>query len=173
MNLFITSSDPKKCARDLDDRRLVKSVLETAQILSTALRHHGCRARHLYRATHKDHPVTLWVMKTRGNYAWTLAYFRAACREYTRRFCRSHQCAALLDLFTQYSHLIPKGRRRRFCNCARNTSLGLDFTSLPVITAYRRYLAAKWGREHPGWTRGEAPAWRKVRRPIKPLLRKV
>ncbi|AXN53721.1 hypothetical protein SPS_10 [Sphingomonas phage Scott] len=38
MNIFMTSPDPKACALVMDDRRLIKMVLETAQLLSTAFR---------------------------------------------------------------------------------------------------------------------------------------
>lgn len=36
MNIFVTSADPAACERDLDDKRVVNMVLETAQMLCTA-----------------------------------------------------------------------------------------------------------------------------------------
>ena len=36
MNIFFTSFDPAECARFLDDKRLIKMILESAQMLSTA-----------------------------------------------------------------------------------------------------------------------------------------
>lgn len=37
MNIFVVDEDPAICAEYLDDKRVVKMVLETAQMLSTAL----------------------------------------------------------------------------------------------------------------------------------------
>jgi hypothetical protein len=166
MNLFVTSSDPKQCARDLDDRRLIKSILETAMLLSTALRHHGFNHRALYRTTHQHHPVSKWVMKKRGNYAWALAYFKAACREYSKRFFqRTHKSERMTPYFLKGQKTIPPGERRAFQNSASNRSLGLDFTHLPPIKAYKAYLAAKWDREEPRWSRVAPPDWYKRRSP--------
>ncbi|HVY13364.1 MAG TPA: pyrimidine dimer DNA glycosylase/endonuclease V [Alphaproteobacteria bacterium] len=159
MNLFITSSNPKICAAELDDRRLIKSILETALLLSTALREHGFNRAKLYRSTHLHHPVTKWVMRHRGNYAWALAYFRAACREYTKRYGRKHKSCALMPLFVTGKKALPPGKRGRFQNSARNASLGLDYTHLPVLKAYRAYLAAKWKREEARWTKRGPPKW--------------
>jgi hypothetical protein len=159
MNLFITSSDPKICAADLDDRRMIKSILETALLLSTALRHYGFNHRALYRPTHIHHPVTKWVIKHRGNYEWALAYFKAACREYTKRFGKTHKSCAMLPQLVAGKKVLPPGKRGKFQNSARNTSLGLDYTHLPPLKAYKAYLAAKWDREEPRWTKRDAPKW--------------
>jgi hypothetical protein len=159
MNLFITSSDPVVCARDLDDRRLIKSILETAQLLSTALRQHGYNHRMLYRSTHLHHPVTKWVIKNRGNYLWALAYFKAACREYTFRYGKQHKSGSLLPHFVKGKSAVPPGKLGRFQNSARNTSLGLDFTHLPTMKAYRAYMTTKWDREDARWTKRGPPKW--------------
>jgi hypothetical protein len=37
MNIFVTSDCPKLSAQALDNKRVVKMVLETAQLLSTAI----------------------------------------------------------------------------------------------------------------------------------------
>lgn len=37
MNIFVTSNYPKISAQALDNKRVVKMVLETAQLLSTAI----------------------------------------------------------------------------------------------------------------------------------------
>lgn len=39
MNIFITNENPRECASYLDDKRVTKMCLETAQMLSTAIYH--------------------------------------------------------------------------------------------------------------------------------------
>lgn len=41
MNIFISSPSPTKSAKFLDNSRLIKMILETAQLLSTSLRFYG------------------------------------------------------------------------------------------------------------------------------------
>lgn len=41
MNIFATDVSPVACAKALDDKRVVKMVLETAQMLSTAMHMHN------------------------------------------------------------------------------------------------------------------------------------
>lgn len=51
MNIFVTSSCPFECARTLDDVRVNKMVLETAQLLATAHHQLGSGTYEMYRAT--------------------------------------------------------------------------------------------------------------------------
>ena len=62
MNIFVVDHDPFVAAKMLCDKHVVKMILETAQLLSTA--HHltgsplACK---LYKMTHKNHPSAVWV----------------------------------------------------------------------------------------------------------------
>ena len=156
MNLFVTDSCPGRSALALDDRRLVKAVLETAQLLSTVL-------GGPYRPTHRNHPVTRWVAGAGANAAWTYAHFLALCVEYSARFRRTHACEALAAGFG--AALAPAdGPPADFQNSARNATLGLDCTDRPVPLSYRGYLAAKWRLDQaagrpPKWTGRQPPEW--------------
>ena len=64
MNIFVTDEDPVKSAQTLCDKHVVKMVLESAQMLSTAWRQWDPEAseeRGLYKAAHPNHPCTKWV----------------------------------------------------------------------------------------------------------------
>lgn len=58
MNIFATSPDPTACAQALDDKRVVKMVLESAQVICTVLNSRGIPTP--YRSTHEHNPITLW-----------------------------------------------------------------------------------------------------------------
>lgn len=91
MNLFILDSNPMKAARDHCDRHVVKMILETAQLLSTAHRVlDQCDDVELYKATHINHPCAKWVRECSDNYLWAYHLFIALCDEYKTRYGKIH-----------------------------------------------------------------------------------
>ena len=68
MNIFVTNDCPIISAQALDNKRVVKMVLETAQLLSTAIFINSNVAYdNIYKATHIKHPCTIWAASTIGN----------------------------------------------------------------------------------------------------------
>jgi hypothetical protein len=129
--------------------------LETAQLLSSALRLRGHSGDGLYKITHKNHPSNIWTRATQGNYKWLLEHFKALCDEYTRRFEKIHASSKLLPVFEANVHLIPEGEQMPFSNNARNLTKGVDFThETDTIIAYQLYLAQRWegDKREPKWS---------------------
>ena len=90
MNLFYLDRDPAVAAQMQCDRHVVKMILETAQMLSTA--HVELDGRQVaYKATHKNHPSTVWVRSRASNYLWAYKHMMALGREYTRRYGKVHK----------------------------------------------------------------------------------
>jgi hypothetical protein len=153
MNIFVTSNCPKKCAEYLDNKRVVKMVLETAQLLSTALAVHN--GPNPYKATHKNHPAAVWARKTRSNYLWTLKHFLFLCEEYTKRYNKIHKCQQYYSTFLDNAEVIPAGPQSPFANCAANKSLGICYKHVKNTTkAYKLYLTRRWQSDK------LAPKWR-------------
>lgn len=111
MNIFYVDSDPEVAARNMVDRHVVKMILETAQLLSTAHRvidgeefvgqtQTGRKAKRwrlsgnadaiMYAATHINHPSAVWVRENSANYNWLYDHLLALGREYTYRYGRTH-----------------------------------------------------------------------------------
>lgn len=148
MNIFVTSDCPVECAAFLDDKRVIKMVLETAQILSTALRLHGVDDSRLYKATHKNHPCSIWCRETISNFMWTFKHFNALCREFRKRRGKAHKAESLRDCFLSHINAIPEGSLTPFANCAANKSLGLDFRHYENIhMGYQLYLNERWDND--------------------------
>lgn len=144
MQIFALDPDPRECARQLDSRRVVKMVSETAQILSTALWLNGYVSSTLYKPTHRNHPCVKWAAASRGNYAWLLDHWRALIAEYSRRYTRRHKSSNLYRELVTMSGRLPSGPRQPFVNCAANKSLGIDYTwHSNVNEAYQFYLMAR------------------------------
>lgn len=154
MNIFFTSNCPVECAQNLDDKRVVKMCLETAQMLSTALRENGVTDARLYKSTHRNHPSCKWVRETDLNYAWTLTHLEALLEEYTKRYGKVHASSKLLELFYEYMDKIPEGDLTDFANCAARQDLGINYKNFrDATTAYMLYLNDRWSADK------KAPTW--------------
>ena len=155
MNIFVTSQCPIESAKFLDDVRVIKMTLESAQLLSSALRLCGYTGDDVYKISHKNHPSNLWARATQGNYKWLLEHFKALCDEYTRRTGKTHASSKLLPIFEANVGLIPVGERMPFSNNARNLMKGVDFThETDTIKAYQFYLSVRWesDKREPKWS---------------------
>ena len=93
MNLFYLHRDPVEAARMQCDRHVVKMILETAQMLSTAhVELDGIQVA--YKATHKNHPSTVWVRSSARAYRWAFEHMIALGDEYTKRYGKVHKSIA-------------------------------------------------------------------------------
>ena len=91
MNIFYLDKCPVKAAQAQYNKHVVKMILESAQILCTV--HHkymGEDADVPYKATHRNHPSTLWAGESAQNYEWLYRHFIALCEEYTKRYGKTH-----------------------------------------------------------------------------------
>ena len=74
MNIFYLNKDPEIAAQMHCDKHVVKMILESAQMLSTAHRildgDDIANSKGLYKMTHKNHPCNIWVRKNNENYEW-------------------------------------------------------------------------------------------------------
>lgn len=156
MNIFFTHNCPIKCAQYLDTKRVSKMILETAQMLSTALREHGYTGSEAYKNTHRNHPSSIWCRTTRANFKWLRTHLLALYAEKLRRTGKGHKSFDLYPLFVEFEHLIPEGELTPFANCAANKEKGLDFKDIqPVTEAYRLYLTERWKYDKliPSWSK--------------------
>ena len=101
MNLFFLSDDPYEAAAPQADVHVVKMILETLQMLSTAI--HYSRSVPvtpfpLYKVTHANHPTAKWVRYSTSYYAWALKHAQALCTKYTRRYNKTHKYQQFYDL---------------------------------------------------------------------------
>jgi len=87
MNIFYLDKRPDDCAEMHADKHCVKMILEYAQMLSTAHRVLDENSSDiLYKATHKNHPSTVWVRSSAQHYDWLFRLFRMLSAEYSMRY---------------------------------------------------------------------------------------
>ena len=99
MNIFYLSDYPHLCAEFHCDKHVVKMILETAQLLSTA--HHELDGENavegIYKSTHKNHPSNIWVRENYGNYQYTWELLYHLLEQYKIRYKKTHATHRLLD----------------------------------------------------------------------------
>ena len=95
MNIFFLHRDPAIAAHMLHNKHVVKMVLETAQMLSTACHARG-QGEGLYKPTHENHPCVLWATESLANFWWLLEHGLELCYEYTYRFGKVHKSQEMI-----------------------------------------------------------------------------
>ena len=152
MNIFILDTDIEKCAQYHCDQHVVKMILESVQILCTALNKKGFTTP--YKSTHIKHPCVLWVEESFENFTWLQNLALALNAEYRFRYERDtdHKSIAVLN---------------KIGSC-RYENLGLtefaqampDQYKVPgdAVSAYRNfYLGEKM--KFAKWTKRSVPDW--------------
>lgn len=152
MNIFVTDTCPIKSAQALDDKRVIKMILESAQMLSTAI--HMCGGTGPYKMTHVNHPCSVWARKSQANYYWLLNHFSALCDEYSTRYGKVHKCNNFYPDFSFGAHYIPEGPLTDFANCTPHKEM-------EVVAAYRQTMIEKWAvdKRKPSWKLRGQPIW--------------
>ena len=102
MNLFFIDRCPIKSAQQLCDKHVVKMVLETAQMCSTALHEWDEALNSTYKSAYKNHPMTVWVRENDANMAWAVLHGLSIGREYTYRYGKNHKSTTVLENIAEY-----------------------------------------------------------------------
>ena len=124
MNIFVLDENPVKAAEYHCNKHVVKMILESTQMLSSAhwlalenkmkskvsmipTRVKDRKALILerskpeeippYSMTHINHPCTAWTCFTYGNYMWLLELAQALSNEYTKRYKKIHKSQKAID----------------------------------------------------------------------------
>jgi uncharacterized heparinase superfamily protein len=151
MNIFILDTDIRKCAEQHVDKHVIKMILESAQMLCSAVNLSGGDSP--YKTTHKNHPCTVWVRESLSNWCWLRDLTLALNEEYCYRYDKTidHKSAAIVKKIkepnindiglTEFAQAMPE-----------------QYKNEDVVKAYRNYYIgeksniAKWKkRERPEW----------------------
>jgi len=176
MNIFYLDKDPIEAAKQSCDKHVVKMIVESAQMLSTAHRmidgnlytdktkagRKIKRWKHpnpnmektLYKACHTGHPSTVWVMSNVFHYAWLYKHMIALNDEFKLRYNHTEDhmtIRKLKEVLRQPPKNIPINKI-----ATDPTPAMPDECKIPgdVIGSYRKYYVMK-KREFATW---KAPA---------------
>ena len=101
MNIFHLDTAPDTSARMLCDKHIPKMLLETCQMLSTAVRNQinnlADDVYPVYKSAYPKHPMTIWVGKSWENFRWTLEHGKEINNQYQYRFGKIHKSSKVLE----------------------------------------------------------------------------
>ena len=181
MNIFYLSDSPQQCAEWMVDKHVVKMILETAQLLSTAHRvldgmqiqvtlrdPESGKTRNkkvwvldddrndvLYNATHINHPSAVWARTSVENYCWLADHLLALGDEYTHRYGKKHLSIQKLGYILQS----PPFHLQDYEMTPMPSCMDPEYiiSDDPIIN-YRNYYKLGKAKMHK-WTKREAPEW--------------
>lgn len=174
MNVFFLDKNPHDAARFHCDKHVVKMIVETAQLLSTAHRVldgkqvsyisntdrkakrwqlEGGLDQELYKATHANHPSAVWVRKNKATYEWTYHLFVNLLQEYNDRYKKIHSTARLMYSLGRY----PKNMKN---DTFVDPPLAMpDHCKVSdAVESYRNYYRIE-KRKFATWKNGNIPEW--------------
>jgi len=152
MNIFAiegtgTEIDWVASAQSQDNYRVVKMILESCQMLCTAINElYGATQIAPYRSTHKYHPSTKWVMASSANFDALVLHTQAMLQEYTERFGKIHKCQSVLTECNKLydPSLFPTSQPTRL-----PLAMPHKFHSDDIVESYRRFYASKPKMRYP------------------------
>ena len=177
MNIFVLNIDPVIAAQEQCDKHVVKMIVESAQMLSTAhrvldgklyydLSSNGRKVTRyslvnnndiMYKAVHINHPSTKWTYESITNYKWHYKHFVALCKEYTLRYGKVHMTETkLLELLATPPKNIPNKPLTPF-KLAMNANP--ECIKECPIESYQRYYASKVNNFKMMWSKRQVPLW--------------
>ena len=145
MNIFVLHKNPRKAARMLCDQHVVKMILESGQMLSTAHWETGSKAP--YKATHKNHPCSIWVRESLGNYEWLVKHAEEMCKEYTKRYNKIHKTQEVIEWAKKNLPNIKNKKQTPFAQ-----AMPEEFKHENAVKAYRSFYMgqklkfARWNK---------------------------
>lgn len=175
VNIFYIHTDPIIAAQQMVDRHVVKMILETAQLLSTAHRvldgrmvvvpnENGRKMKRwvlsddretkLYVATHINHPSAIWCRETSANYQWLYWHFIALLDEYTHRYGKIHKCDSMKSVLSD----LPKSIKHSGFTPPTPAMDEQYVVPGDSLASYMKYY--KYGKQHLHvWTNRTPPEW--------------
>lgn len=161
MNIFCLDESPEISAQYHCDKHVVKMIVESAQMLSTAHRVIDSidESSTLYKIAHRNHPSTKWTMESDANYHWHYRLFAALCNEYTHRYGKIHMTdSKLRDKLGQIPVNIPLAMKRSPFALAMNSNPEC-MNPLNPIQSYRSFYKTKKDKFKMVWTKRNPPDW--------------
>tara|TARA_X000001382_G_scaffold80044_1_gene56293 strand:+ start:4979 stop:5461 length:483 start_codon:yes stop_codon:yes gene_type:complete len=157
MNIFFLDKSPELAAKYLCDKHVPKMLLESSQMLSTAIqRHLGGTIGELYKPAYPKHPMTIWVGDNKNNFKWALKNASSINKQYEVRFNKKHKSNRVIEFikYWDFSDNIPQGDMTNPPQCMPD-----NYKNKSHVIAYRTYYKgdkayfAKWekGVATPTW----------------------
>lgn len=154
MNIFILDTDITRCAQYHCDQHAIKMILESVQLLCTALNKKGFTTP--YKSTHIKHPCVLWVEESYDNFEWLVQLTYALNKEYQYRFNKTvdHKSITVLKQIETEAFAYERKGLTPFPQAMPDQFKCKD----DAVTAYRQFYIGDKMR-FARWTKRPIPSW--------------
>jgi hypothetical protein len=112
MNIFVLDKDPCEAAAiqvECAGHYSYKLILESAQMLSTAMRSAGYTGDDIYKSAYINHPCTVWVRQNQSNALWLIEMALEMCCLYTERSGKIYASQSVIERCLELIDLLPPG----------------------------------------------------------------
>lgn len=167
MNLFILSLCFQECAQYMFDKHVSKMILEAAQMLCTAKRildpeYDDSNAEiKLYKISHKNHPVSIWIRQSYENYMWTIQMVEAMHEEWKYRYNhpadKNHKSYIMAMHLKENAPLACKFAYYGFTSFA--LAMPDEYKDSDPVEAYRKYYQSPEKQKLASWKKRGPPEW--------------
>ena len=155
MNIFKLDKPIRSCAEMHCDKHVSKMILESAQMLCTALWINGQSAP--YKAVHAKHPCTLWAAESLDNWMWLKELAIYLNEEFCWRYDRTQNHKSADVVISLPTPLIESKGLQQHPQCMPEEYKVLD----NPVKAYRSYYMGE-KQSFAQWTKREVPEWFKT-----------
>lgn len=155
MNIFAVNKDPVIAAQSLCDKHVIKMIVETTQLLSTAINEKlACQQDNLYKTTHKNHPCNKWARQSQQNFKWLYEHGIELLNEYYFRYNKKHHKSSIVLLATEkYKNIFPDAGLTNFAQ-----AMPENYRSHDPIISYRMYYRRE-KKKLLFYTKRKPPIW--------------
>lgn len=155
MNIFVLDENTDICAEYHNDKHVVKMILESAQMLSTAVRSTGVDAG--YKSTHLNHPCNIWVRESIWNWWWLFDLAYSLHNEWQYRFDHpEHKKHKSFEVILS----LPEPKLPDLGLTPFAQAMPDEYKSDDAVEAYRNYYMNE--KDHlAGWKKRNKPEWYK------------
>ena len=169
MNIFVLDRNFQKCAEYHCDKHIVKQILESFQMLGSAVIRHGATVDMMpltksgtpLKGGYHNHPCTIWTGDSRENYKWLCNMAIAMCVEYTVRYGKIHSCEKGIRHLYNMADIIPSGDMTEFAIAISDDKICRKevecFSELDAVQQYRFYYI--YDKPFAKWKLGNIPKW--------------
>lgn len=162
LNLLITDVNPIQAAKDLDDHRVAKGLLDATQILCTSAYILGMWNRAMYRARNENDPTVVWTCRSKNNFTWVYHYAYALGDEWKIRMGKvgtTHGSQLVADICWETFKAHPdKQMYKKVLTPFVNYT---PYSGIDAISAFQRLLCEKKFDGTSKWSNREKPGWYK------------
>jgi hypothetical protein len=112
MNIFVLDEDPSRAGEiqvECAGRFSYKLILESAQMLSTAVRLNGYIGDEVYKIAYSNHPCTVWTRENKTNAKWLIDMSLTMCSLYTLATGKIYASEKVIRKCEQLLYLLPEG----------------------------------------------------------------